>query len=399
MDVFVARQPIFSRNKRLFAYELLFRSGMSNGFPNIDGSLATSSLLSTSFFTVGIERIAGKRKSFINFTEKLLLNGTPSLFPHNKIVVEILETVQPTEEIIEACKRLRSKGYDLVLDDFVYAMQFRPLIELSKIIKVDFRSTPADEIQKMVKQLSTYSCKLLAEKIETYEEFQEALAMGFVYFQGYFFAKPEVLKNKEIPPSKLAILQLIADVNTAEFNVAALERLINQDVSISFKLLTYLNSAYFNRLQPISSIRQAIAFLGESGFKLFVTLIAAGKLADNKPDELIRASIIRARFLEHIGQELNMASSEFFMLGLFSLLDAMLDNSMEYLVSKLPLTDDVNDALVGRKGRLFPYLQLAETYESGNWPDFEKAQEQSGITGEKIIQFYIDALGWADSFS
>ncbi len=397
MDVFVARQPIFNKNKKLYAYELLFRSGMSNGFPGLDGNIATSSLLSSSFFTVGIEKISGGRKSFINFTEDLLLRGTPTLFPHNKIMVEILETVQPTEKIIEVCKDLCSKGYSLALDDFVYAQKFEPLIELSKIIKVDFRLTPLDEIEKMVKYLSKYSCKLLAEKIETYDEFKKALSMGFVYFQGYFFAKPEVLKNKEIPASKLAILQLIADVNTAVFDVAALEKLINQDVSISFKLLTYLNSSFFSRLQPISSIRQAIAFLGERGFRLFVSLIATSRLADNKPEELIRTSIIRARFLEHIGQEVKMAGSEFFMLGLFSLLDAMLDNSMEYLLSKLPLTDQINDALIRRKGVLFPFLRLVETYESGNWADFESAQEKFGISGEKVIQFYIDALGWADS--
>ena len=398
MDVFVARQPIFNKNRKLYAYELLFRSGMSNAFPGLDGNIATSSLLSSSFFTVGIEKISGGRKSFINFTEELLIRGTPTLFPHNKIIVEILETVQPTEKIIEVCKGLLSKGYSLALDDFVYAQKFEPLIELSKIIKVDFRLTPLDEIEKMVKYLSKYSCKLLAEKIETYDEFKKALSMGFVYFQGYFFAKPEVLKNKEIPLSKLAILQLIADVNTAVFDVAALEKLINQDVSISFKLLTYLNSSFFSRLQPISSIRQAIAFLGERDFKLFVSLIATSRLADNKPDELIRTSIIRARFLEHIGQEVKMAGSEFFMLGLFSLLDAMLDNSMEYLLSKLPLTEQVNAALILRTGELFPFLRLAETYESGNWSDFESAQEKLGISGEKVIQFYIDALGWADSF-
>lgn len=398
MDVFVARQPIFNRKKKLFAYELLFRSGMANGFPGIDGDIATSSLLTTSFFTVGIEKITGGRRSFINFTEELLIRGVPTLFPHSKIMVEILETVQPTEEIIEACKGLRNKGYSLVLDDFVYARKFEPLIALASIIKVDFRLTPLDEIERMVEHLSRYPCKLLAEKIETYDEFQKALSLGFVYFQGYFFAKPEVLMNKEIPPSKMAILQLIADINTAEFDVTALEQLINQDVSIPFKLLTYLNSAYFRRLQPISSIRQAIAFLGETGFRLFVSLIATSRLADNKPDELIRVSIVRARFLEHIGREMRMVSSEFFMLGLFSLLDAMLDNSMEYLLGKLPLADEVYDALANRKGKLFPFLKLAETYESGNWTDFESAKKQSGISGDKIVEFYLDALGYANSF-
>lgn len=398
MDFFVARQPILSRQKKVFAYELLFRSGMSNNFPGLDGNLATSSLLSSSFFTVGIESIVGRKKAFINFTEDLLTQGTPTLFPAQTIVVEILENVEPSNEIIDVCKTLRQKGYELALDDFVYMKKFEPLIELAKIIKVDFRVTSADEIKEMIHYLSPYSCKLLAEKIETYEEFEHALSLGFTYFQGYFFAKPEVLKNKEIPPSKLAILQLIADINTSEFDVASLERLITQDVSISYKLLKYLNSAYFRRLQPISSIRQAIAYLGESGFRLFVSLIATSRLADNKPEALIRTSIIRARFLEQIGKELNLSSSEFFMLGLFSLLDAMLDNPMEFLLSKLPLTDDVNNALIRRQGSFFPFLRLVENYESGNWSDFESTKEQYGIPAEKIVEYYIDSLGWADNF-
>ena len=177
MDVFVARQPIFNRKKKLYAYELLFRSGMSNGFPGLNGDIATSSLLSSSFFTIGIDKISGGKKSFINFTEDLLIRGTPTLFPSNKIIVEILETVQPSQEIVDVCKDLKKKGYSLALDDFVYSSKFEPLIELSKIIKIDFRLTPLDEIEEMVKYLSRYPLKLLAEKIETYEEFQKALDM------------------------------------------------------------------------------------------------------------------------------------------------------------------------------------------------------------------------------
>ncbi len=398
MDSFIARQPILNRKKKVYAYELLFRSDKTNSFPGLDGDYATSSLLSSSFFTVGIERIAGGKKAFINFTGDLLLNDIPTLFPQNAIIVEILETVKPNFEIIEKCKYLRNQGYVLALDDFVFRKEFEPLIELAEIIKVDFRLTPLEEIEKMVDRLSAYRCKLLAEKIETYEEFNQALALGFSYFQGYFFAKPEVLKNKEIPPSKLPMLKLIADANTTEFDVEALERLITQDVSISFKLLKYLNSAYFRRLQPISSIRQAIAYLGENGFRLFVSLIAASRLADNKPEELIRISIIRARFLEQIGLEIKVSSSELFMLGLFSFLDAMLDNSMEYLLSKLPLTEDVKDALTRRSGKLFIFLKLIEAYEDGKWTELGDLKEDLGLSGEKIVQFYIDAIGWADSF-
>lgn len=398
MDVFVARQPIFNRHKRIFAYELLFRTSMANAFPDVDGETATSSLLSSTFMTIGIENISGGYKVFINFTEELLLRGTPTLLPKDKILVEILEDVQPSPEIIDACQALQKKGYDLALDDFVFKKNLIPLIKISKIIKVDFRLTPREEIKQLVEALSCYPCKLLAEKVETYEEFQHALSLGFSYFQGYFFSKPEILRNKDISSSQLTIMQLICEVNRIEFNVNTLEKLINRDVSIAYKLLNYLNSAFFSRLQPLTSIRQAIAYLGERGIRLFVSLVATSHLAANKPDELMKASIVRARFLEHLGGEVKKSSGEFFMLGLFSLIDAMLDNSMEYLIGQLPLTADVSEALISRSGNLFPYLRLVELYEAGEWDEIEVTLTEKDLNGERIIGFYLDALKMADGF-
>ena len=398
MDVFLARQPIFNKHKKLFAYELLFRTGMSNAFPNIDGGTATSSLLSSSFFTVGIDKISGGKRVFINFTEQLLERGTPTMFPQNRIIVEVLEDVQATEKVIEACRNLAEAGYLLALDDFVYQKQLKPLIELARIIKIDFRLTPVDEIKEIVTALKSYKCKFLAEKIETYEEFEKALSMGFTYFQGYFFAKPEVLKNKEISSAQMTVLQLISEVNRQDFDTSKLEKLINQDVAIPYKLLNYLNSAYFARVQPVSSIKQAITFLGEKGVRLFVSLIATSKLAENKPSELMRTSIIRARFLENIGKEKKMQGGDLFMLGLFSLLDAMLDNSMEYLVGKLPLSQQIKEALVFHTGPLYPFLNLVETYEACDWNSFESLLHQLAIKDEKILDFYLDAINMADIF-
>jgi len=186
------------------------------------------------------------------------------MLPAENVVVEVLENVNPTEEVREACRELVAKGYDLALDDFVFTEEWLPLVKIAKVIKIDFRLTPIAEIESIIETVKPYKCKLLAEKIETYDEFQQALEMGFVYFQGYFFAKPEVLRNKDIPSSQLTLLQLITEVNRTEFEVNTLEKLINQDVSISFKLLKYLNSAFFYRVHPISSIRQAIAFLFNS---------------------------------------------------------------------------------------------------------------------------------------
>jgi c-di-GMP-related signal transduction protein len=396
MDAFVARQPIFHASKKLFAYELLFRTGMSNAFPGIDGGIATSSLLSSSFFTVGIERISGGKLVFINFTEELLRRGVPTLFPKSEIVVEILEDVQPTEEVVEACRDLQQKGYLLALDDFVFRDNLQPLIDMARIIKIDFRLTPLEEIAEMLNRIKGGRCRFLAEKIETHEEFLEAKALGFHYFQGYFFAKPEILKNREVSPSQLTVARLICEVNRQDMEFRQLEELINQDVAISFKLINYLNSAYFGRMHPVSSIRQAVAFLGERGVRMFVSLIVASRLVEQKPDELLRLSAIRGKFLEQVAISLGLNEGELFMLGLFSLLDAMLDNPMEALVGRLPLSAEVREALVQRSGGLAPFLLLVEAYEQCHWSEVDLRLKQLQLDPEKIQAFYLDAVRLAD---
>lgn len=397
MDAFVARQPIFHASKKLFAYELLFRTGMSNAFPGIDGGTATSSLLSSSFFTVGIERISGGKLVFINFTEELLRRGVPTLFPKSEIVVEILEDVEPTEEVIEACRDLQQKGYLLALDDFVFRDNLQPLIDMARIIKIDFRLTPLEEVGAMLSRIKGGRCRLLAEKIETHEEFLEAKALGFHYFQGYFFAKPEILKNREVSPSQLTVARLICEVNRSDMEFRQLEELINQDVAISYKLINYLNSAYFGRVHPVSSIRQAVAFLGERGVRMFVSLIVASRLVEQKPDELLRLSAIRGKFLEQLAVVLGLNEGELFLLGLFSLLDAMLDNPMEVLVGRLPLSAEMREALVARTGSLAPYLRLVEEYEKCHWLEVDRQLAQLRLDPEKMQGYYLDAVRLADT--
>ncbi|MCB2214495.1 EAL and HDOD domain-containing protein [Desulfofustis glycolicus] len=398
MDVFVARQPIFTRKKKLFGYELLFRSGMNNAFPELDGDVATSNLLSSSFFSVGIDRIAGGRKSFINFTEALLLRGTPALFPQEMIMVEILEDIRPSAEIIRACRSLKSQGYTLALDDFTFDDSFAELLPLIDIVKIDFRQTPQAEIRSLLDHLRPFSCRLLAEKIESYAEFNRARDTGFDLFQGYFFSRPEVLKNKDIPQNKLTMLRLISEINRSEFDVSALEKLISRDVAVSYKLLKYLNSAYFSRLAPLKSIRQAIAFLGERGVKLFVSLVATSQLAEDKPDELVRMSIIRARFLEQLGPKLGLDGGELFLLGLFSLIDAMLDNTMDDLVGRLPVSEAIRRALVERSGPLAAPLSLIESCERADWSAVDRWRQQLQVDEERLSVMQLDAIDWADSY-
>ncbi|MBW2095087.1 MAG: HDOD domain-containing protein [Deltaproteobacteria bacterium] len=399
MKVYVARQPIFKRNRKIYGYELLFRGGLTNVFPDIDGDTATSKLLSNTFFTMGMERVSAGKKAFINFTQDLLVKKYPLMFPRESVTVEVLENVVPEPEVVDACSEIAEKGYEIALDDFIYEEALEPLIKLSRIIKIDFMITPMDQIAEYVEKLSPYHVKFLAEKVETHEVFQQAFEMGFSYFQGYFFSKPQVLQSRDVAPSKINLLQLMVETNKEDMEFEDLEKIITRDVSISYKLLRYMNSAYFRRLREISSIKQAIVLLGQQGIRSFISLIIMAKLASEKPVELLRTSIIRARMCELLGKGSRspVDTSELFTLGLFSLIDAILDQEMEKLMEKLPLSEPIKRALVNHDGHLSHFLDLVKSYETGDWKGLSESVAKVGIGEDKVPEYYLDAIGWADS--
>ncbi|MBU0947011.1 MAG: HDOD domain-containing protein [Proteobacteria bacterium] len=399
MDTFLARQPIFDRNLNIYGYELLFRADPSNIFPEIDGDCATAKILSSSFFTVGIEEITNGKKAFVNFTEELLLQGTAHMFSSETIIIELLENISPSPEVIAASQELRKKHYDLALDDFTWSEDFIPLLQEATFIKIDFQQSSEQEILTISEMAKKYDCILLAEKIETYQEFNQAKSLGFGYFQGYFFSRPEMMQNKDISPMKQNVLQLLMKVFCEDFSIDELEETICRDVSMSFKLLNYINSAAFSRLTPIQSVRQAIAFLGINEFRIFVTVIAVAKLCQEKPSELIRSSVIRARFLALLAIELGKKKDKdiYFMLGLFSLIDAMLDHSMDELMKNLPINDALKKALTKRRGELFSALEFIELYEQGEWDILEQRSQAAEIPEGKIASFYLEAITWADN--
>jgi c-di-GMP-related signal transduction protein len=399
MDVFVARQPIFTKNKEIYGYELLFRDGISNAFPGIDGDTATSKILSSSFFAFGIDTLIGKKKAFINFTQELLVRKVPTMFPRGKIIVEILEDVEPEQEVVDACQEISRRGYGIALDDFRYKIDLHPLVDLAGVIKIDFKATPNQEIKETLEKLSSFDLKFLAEKVESYETFQWAVEMGFDYFQGYFFCKPETLKTRDLAPSKISLLQIMAEATKEDFSFKELEELIVRDISLSFKLLSYINSAYFRRVQEISSIQQAIVLLGEKEIRRFISLIAMAKLASNKPEELIRESIIRARLCELLGEHrLGIDESKLFTLGLFSLIDAILDDTMANIMEKLPFSGEFKIALIQGEGDLADYVNLISCYETGNWDEAAELVQKMGVDEKKLPEYYRDAVGWADSY-
>jgi len=401
MDIYVARQPIFDIKKCIFGYELLFRTDMANFFPEIEGDSATSKLLSNSFFNIGIEKIAGSNLAFINFTQELLLKQLPLMFSQDRLVVEILENVQPERDVIEACQEIALNGYIIVLDDFFYKPSLEPLIEVADIIKIDVKATPLEEVGDLVKKMTERGVDLLAEKVETHDEFNRALEMGFRYFQGFFFSKPEVLKGKEISTPQMQLLEIMAEVNKEDFEFNRLEKMIVRDASISYKLMRLINSAYFRRAKEISSIRQAIVMIGEVGIRRFLSLISMAGLAGNKPDELIRVSLVRAKFCELLGNHPGRSAeaSELFTLGLFSLIDAIMDDSMENLMSQIPLSSSIKEVLISRTGDLSGYLSLVESYERGDWGEIEEATNIMGIDESHLPGQYMESLSWADSLN
>jgi len=394
----VARQPIFNKRKKIYGYELLFRDGMVNAFPDVDGAAATSRVLSTSFLSNGIERITGHRKAFINFTEKMIAEKIPALFPKKTLMVEILEDMEPTAAVVAACREMAKQGYNLVLDDFIFKPELKPLLALARIVKLDFRVSSMEEIEECIKELAAYQVKLLAEKIETHEEFQHALDMGFDYFQGYFFSKPEILKSKDISPSRITLLNIMSEANREDFRMAELEKFVSRDLSINYKLMRYINSAYFGMFKRVSSVKQTIVLLGIKEVRRFLSLIAMAQLVSGKPDELIRASLIRARLCENLSKgAIGKDGSELFTLGLFSFIDAILDDEMDNIMEKLPLSENIKKALTGEGGELADYLTLVSCYENADWEKVSSLAAKAGLNEEKASEFYMDAVAWADS--
>lgn len=399
MDICIARQPIFSLHKKIFAYELLFRGEDGKCPDRVTGDRATTSLLSSTFLTEGIERITGSKPCFVNFTEKLLLQKVAAAFPQTRLVVEILEDVEPTSQIVSACLELKEQGYMLALDDFLYHPRFDPLLEIADIVKVDFVQSPVDSLHKMMRQLGRFDhLKLLAEKVETYEEFEKAAKLGFHYFQGYFFSKPETICLQELSSVKVNLLRLLAEVTQKKTTIARVEAIVSADVALTYKLLRYLNSAHFYLLEKVESVARAIAFLGAKRFRQFVLLALISELATEKPEELVRLAVIRAKFCELLVVEVKgkKVADELFLVGLFSLIDAMLDKTMQSLMEQMPLSDEVKSALVSRTGPYSAVLEGVEQYEQGEAQKCLAFLREAGVSESLPGPLYVASVKYGD---
>ncbi len=400
MYSFVARQPILNKDKKLVAYELLFRDSTENVFPTIDSDSATKKLVSDSFFNQGMDSISGNHLCFINFSEQALLQRLPSLLPKDKLVVEVLEQARPTAELLAAVRQLKSQGYKIALDDFEFSPAWQPFFEFTDIIKFDLRATNFPQIKLVMEAAKDFKLTYLAEKVETNEEFKKAKEMGFTLFQGYFFSKPELLKQRSLTPSQVTIIELLQQVNQPKLDYGKIENIFARDVSLSYKLLVFVNNMIYSRAKPITSFKQASVYLGDNQLRKFISVVATTQAASNKPSELYLMSIVRARFCEQLAEQSGAVSSESaFLSGLFSLLDSLLDQPMEKILTKIPLELPVSQALLEGEGELGSYLALIKDYENARWDNIDNNAETLGLTRQVLAKTYLEALHWSHSFT
>ena len=400
MELYVARQPIFDIHTNVAAYELLYRSGTVNAYDGSDPNAATRKVITASFYSPAGREIIGGRPAFINFPRGLLVSGGGAVLPPDETVIEILENVEPDHEVEAACHRLRSQGYKLALDDFVPYCATERLAGMADYLKVDFQATgPADQ-ERIAQRYGGTTC-LLAEKVETQEEFQRSRNMGYQLFQGYFFARPVIVSTREIPGLKLNRLRILQQLQVPQMDFHAISELIRREPSLSYKLLRFVNSALFNIRQPIESVRQATSYIGETAMRHWLPVVILADMNSDGPGELAVNALLRARLCESLAPAAGLGScqGDLFLLGLFSHLDAMYGRPMEEVLGELNLRTDVTETLLGSPhsgNRIAAVWRVVLAYERGCWEQMVADAAAVGIVPGEVPALYAAAAKWAD---
>ena len=400
MSVFVARQAIFNRKQNVVAYELLFRNSAENFFPDIEEGQATARLIMENQLNLGTRHITSGKTALINIGPDSLKHNLCDFLPCKDVVIELLETIEPTDDNYQLCRELFHKNYKLALDDFVYNEQWERFLKFIKLVKFDIAQTPLSDIAEIVEKLKQHKkIKILAEKIETQADYHQAHKMGFDYFQGYFFAKPTMHEQQDIDYNYALVVAIYAQVMKPSPDIKQISVLFEADAALAYKLMRLINSGVFPIQSKISSIKQALVYLGHERLKKFVSLIVTAHTAGKKPAELMQVCVVRARFCELIAKQVSKSlAGEAFLTGLFSLLDAILDQPMSLLVEKLPFPDEIKAALLNEKNTLYYILNVVQAYETGSWWTLEKAVILLNVKSDVLPGLYYQAVDWADNY-
>lgn len=397
MFAFIARQPILDRHKEVFAYELFFRDGKDNCYPSVERDAATSRLIAKNYQTLNLDDISCSKKSFINFQPETLMSGLPASLDPENIVVELVADRSNTS-LLDMCKHVKNMGYKIALEDSSLEPSWNEYLPFIDMLKVNTNHENLDFLTKNVNRFIDANVQLIADKVETQENFSIFRDMGFDYFQGYFFVRPVTVSNKNLPTSKLTLVDLIGASSSESFDVESVNSVIEHDVGLSYMLLRFINNPTINKRYKITSLRHALNYMGEVEIKKFIALLALANLSDDKPLELLHLSLVRAKFCDLLGTEKNVGNNPptAFLVGLFSMLDALLDQQMETLIEKLPLVDEVKEALCGGQNDLSVYLMLVKAFESGNWLKVIRISKMLEIDQKLLHSLFNEAILWGN---
>ena len=392
MQRFIGRQPILDARSEIYGYEMLFRDGVEPFFNCDNGDQASSNVMDRLLF--GIKTLTEGRRAFINFTRNRLLDQSAMLLNKDEIVVEVLETVEPTTDVVEACRALKKQGYLIALDDFIFSEEINPLVELAEIIKVDFISTASPERKSLAQYARPRRIKLLAEKVETHDEHREAIGLGYAYFQGYFFSKPEIIEGRDVPPYKQNYILLMQAINRKEPDFREIEEIIKRDPSISFRLLRYLNSAAFAFTCEVQSIKMALSLVGTDGLLRLFSVMALAGLAKDRPPVLVISALVRAKMCEALAPITGFRGrvQDLFLIGLLSVLDAILQCPMPEILEKLSLPAEVRSTLTGETTSLSQVLNLVLAAEKGDWETLSSVSSSLSLDESRVSEAYLRSV-------
>ncbi|MCA9498704.1 MAG: HDOD domain-containing protein [Nitrospira sp.] len=390
-SVLVGRQAIFDRQKGVFGYELLYRDGQANSAQVVDGDEATARVMVNTFLEMGIDQIAGTGQAFINLTANFFLSQNYEVLPKHNVVLEVLESIEPTPIVIQSLVRARQLGYKIALDDFIVRDSHRALLEIADFVKVDILALTSEQLLEQIDVLKQYPVHLLAEKVEDQEVYTLCYEKGFEYFQGYFFCKPQIMEGVKLSGNRMAIVLLLAKLQDPDIQIRDLEELVENDLSLSLKLLRFVNSASVGLPRVVSSIGQAVGMVGTERMRQWASLLVLAHTG-GKPSELMRIALIRGRMCQGLSRLQGESTSQGFTVGLFSVLDAYFDCEMKQLLADLPLASEILLALTEGQGCLGEILKCVMSYERGEWDQIENSRFEPHV----VRQEYFLSTEWAN---
>jgi EAL and modified HD-GYP domain-containing signal transduction protein len=401
MDIFIARQPIFDKEQNVFAYEMLFRDSGENSFNSNDPDAATAKVLLNIFQTFGVKALTNDKIAFVNFSENILDMEFLSIFPSEYLGIELLEPDTVLQTTIETCKSIKNRGHKLSIDCFKGKNESKDLYELADIVKINFINLDKVEIEKIFAKYKNGNTKFLADKVETREDFAYARMLGFDLFQGYFFSKPEIMTTKDLSPLKMSYMQLMIKINKENIDFDEIADVISRDLSLTYSLLKMVNTLEFGLRKEVDNVKHALVVMGEKKIRKWVSLLILTNLASDKPEELVKTSLIRARFGELIVQNTKneKMADTIFLAGLFSLIDVILDRPLKEVLEEIQISKELKECLLNYKNNsIRNVLDIVLSYEKGDWNTVLELSEKIGTRIKDISDAYINTLTWYFEF-